>query len=224
MIPFMVKRLILKDWYFQRLPILGAIGVGAIALLMVSVGGEAAFFSGTVLLVTVLIALGVHLVMATVVNEHTAQTLPFVMSLPISPREYTAAKILANLLIFLVTWGALSIGTGAVILGRATVPDGFLPFAAVILGEILASYCLLLAVALVTESQGWAIGVIVTTNFLFNAFLFWVAHMPSVAATMGTDVIVWTDALVLLLVAELAAIVFLLVFTFWARARKKDLL
>jgi ABC-type transport system involved in multi-copper enzyme maturation permease subunit len=220
----MVKRLILKDWYFQRMPILGAVGVGAVALLMVSAGGEAAFFSGTVLLVTVLIALGVQLAMATVVNEHTGQTLPFVMSLPISPREYTLAKILANLLIFLMAWGALSIGAGAVILGRASVPDGFLPFAAVMLGELLVSYCLLLAVALVTESQGWSVAVIVTTNFLFNAFLYWVAHMPSVAATMGKDVIVWTDAIVLLLVAELMAIVLLLASTFWARARKRDFL
>ena len=42
--------------------------------------------------------------MATVVEERTDQTLPFVMSLPISAAEYTTAKILANLLIFLIPW------------------------------------------------------------------------------------------------------------------------
>ena len=52
--------------------------------------------------------------MVTVVEERNEQTLPFVMSLPISPMEYTTAKILANLLIFLVPLGALMLGSFAV--------------------------------------------------------------------------------------------------------------
>ena len=63
-----------------------------VALLLVSNGGEGSFYAGCILLFTVLISLGIHLAMLTVVEERTQQTLPFVMSLPISPRDYTVAK------------------------------------------------------------------------------------------------------------------------------------
>ena len=224
MIALMVKRLVMKDWYFQRLPIAGSVVIGAVALVLVGMGRQGAFFIGTILLLTVLIALGAQLVIATVINEHTEHTLPFVMSLPISQRDYTSAKILANMLIFLVAWLALGAGTVAVIIGRASVPDGLLPFTAVMLVEILVSHTLLLAVALVTESQGWAIGTMVTTNFLLNGFLYWVAHMPAVATTMGTEQIVWSTPILLLLAAEVSVICFLLAFTFWAQARKTEFL
>ena len=98
----MVKLLILKDWYLQRWMILGSLVAGALALAITVSSRKAAFFLGIILLVTVLVAVGAQLAIATVVNERKEQTLAFVMSMPISSREYTTAKILANLLIFLV--------------------------------------------------------------------------------------------------------------------------
>jgi ABC-2 type transport system permease protein len=220
----MVKRLILKDWYFQRWTIVAYLAAGALALTLLGTGGEAYFFAGSVLLITVLIALGIHIAMVTIVQERTDQTLPFVMSLPVSPREYTTAKILANLLIVLVPWLALSLGTFAVIAGRAGVPDGLLPFAALLLVEIFAGYCLLLAVALVGESQGWAIGAIVFGNLFFQGFMYHVSHIPSIAATMKGDGVRWSQPAVTLLLAEFAVIVLLLGLTFFFQGRKTDFL
>jgi len=218
----MVKRLILKDWYFQRWTIVAYLAAGALALFFLGTGGEAFFFAGSVLLLTVLIALGIHIAMVTIVQERTDQTLPFVMSLPVSPREYTTAKVLANLLIFLVPWLALSLGTFAVIAGRAGVPDGLIPFATLLLVEIFAGYCLLLAVALVSESQGWAIGAIVFGNLFFQGFMYHVSHVPSIAAAMKGDGIRWSQTAVTLLLAEFAVIVLLLGLTFFFQGRKTD--
>ncbi|MEP6473109.1 MAG: hypothetical protein ABJC74_05270, partial [Gemmatimonadota bacterium] len=154
----MVKRLILKDWYLMRAAIAGYLGAGALGLYLLTVGSEAAFTAGYILLITVLIAVGMHLAMVTVVVERTEHTLPFVMSLPISPAEYTAAKILANVLIFLVPWAALFSGAIAIISILVDVPDGLIPFVTVVLLEIFAAYCIVLAVAVVSESQNWTIG------------------------------------------------------------------
>jgi ABC-2 type transport system permease protein len=218
----MVQRLILKDWYFNRWGIAGYLVAGALALAMVGFGNEVAFSAGSILLITVLITVGIHLTMATVINERSEHTLPFVMSLPISAMEYTTAKILANLLIFLIPWTTMLVAAVAVIASRATVPDGLIPFVVIILTEILVSSCLLMAVALVTESQGWTIGAIVFGNLFFQAFLYYVAHIPSIAQAISADSLAWNGAEIALLLGEVAAIIGLIGLTFWLQARKTD--
>src|SRR5580704_12324357 len=102
----MVKLLILKDWYLQRWMILGSLLAAALALAITVSTGKAGLFLGITLLVTVLIGIGAYVAVATNIDERKNQTLAFVMSLPVSTREYTSAKILGNLLIFLVPWSA----------------------------------------------------------------------------------------------------------------------
>lgn len=220
----MIKRLVVKDWYLQRGAIVPYLGWGALALTLLALGGEYWFFAGSILLLTLLIAKGIHLAMATVIEERTGQTLSFVMSLPISPMEYTIAKVLANMLLFLTAWMALSIGTIAVIAGREAVPDGLIPFTAVILVDIFVGYCLILGVALVTESQAWTIWSIVVTNLLFQAVLYYVSHIPTVAIEMKGAEVVWSRPVLLVLLAEAAAIVLTLAITFYLRSRKTDFL
>ena len=218
----MVRRLMLKDWYFHRWSIAGYVAGGALALAIIGFGNDVAFSAGSIILVSLLIAVGIHLTMATVINERKEHTLPFVMSLPISARDYTTAKILANVLIFLVPWTTMLIAAVAVVAGRAAVPDGMIPFVVIMLTEILASSCLVLAVALVTESQAWTVCAIVFGNLFFQAFLYLVAHIPSIAQAITADSAAWNGAEVALLLGELASIAGLLGLTFWLQARKTD--
>jgi len=131
----MVKRLILKDWYLQRWLILGSLPAGAITLGIIAIGGNAGFFLGILLLVTVIIAVGGQLAVATMVSERKEQTLAFVISLPISYREYTAAKILGNLLIFLVPWITLVLGSFALLMFPPALHLGLIPFVAIMAAE-----------------------------------------------------------------------------------------
>ncbi len=220
----MIRRLVLKDWYFQRKAMLVYLAAGALALALVANSGEGSFFAGSILLITVLITVGIHLAMATVVEERKDQTLAFVMSLPVSAKEYTTAKILANLLIFLFPWLALLVGSFAVIASRTALPDGLIPFTAIVLLEIFASSVLILSVALVSESQNWTIGAIVFGNLFFQGFLYFVSHLPDIAQTMNGPRIVWSPAAINLLVAELTAIALLVGLTFWLQSRKTDFL
>ena len=218
----MVKRLILKDWYFHRWVIASYIAGGAIALAMIAQPHEFTFYVGCILLVTVLLSLGIHLPMSTVVEERKEQTLPFVMSLPISVKEYTTAKILANVAIFTVPWSVLLLGTFGVIAGRPSIPDGLIPYAMIILTEVFVGYCIILATALISESQGWTIGAIVATNLLFQAVMYGVSHMPAIARTMRTNTIEWNSTAMTLLFSEVVLIVALLLVTYALQMRKKD--
>jgi ABC-type transport system involved in multi-copper enzyme maturation permease subunit len=205
----------------MRWAIAGYLAAGAVALLLLDAGHEGAFYAGCILLLTILISVGIHLVMATVVLERSEHTLPFVMSLPISPREYTAAKILANMLIFLVPWAALLIGS-VMIIAMASGHDGVIPFVIVVLTELFVSYCLILAVAIMSESQGWTIGAMVFGNLSLQAFLYLVSHIPSVASANNSPTMIWNQPTVTILLAEIAAIVLLLALTFRVQGRKRD--
>jgi len=217
----MVQRLVLKDWYFQRWPIAAYLAAGAIAIALIAGGTNGSFYAGTVLMITVMVTAGVSLAMTTVVSERSEQTLPFVMSLPVSTLEYTTAKILANVSIFLLPWTALTVGTLALLAAGA---PGMLPIATLTLVEMLTSYCLILMVAIVTESQGWTIGVMAAANLFLQAYLYYVARMPAVAQSMKGKVAIWDRGTIALLILQVVLSLVFLGLAFVLRARRKDVL
>lgn len=217
----MVKRLVLKDWYFQRYALIGAVAGGALSLWLIGLGSGAAFYFGTILLLTLLITVGFYLAFATVVREREHQTLVFVMTLPITPAEYTMAKVLANLLIFMVPWTVLVLGTWLVISVTA-IPEGLLPFAVLVFVQMLAGYVLALAAAIITETQGWVVVALIAANLFFQFFLYSVSHIKAIADNMKAATTSWTEPALLVLLAQVVAIVGMLALTFYVQGRKKD--
>lgn len=220
----MVKLLILKDWYLQRWTILGSVAGGALALAITMSFGKAGFFIGMILLVTVLIASGDQLAFALVVNERKEKTLAFIMSLPISLVEYTASKVLANLLIFLIPWTAVLIGSLTLILATPAIPHGLVPYVTIMGLEILVTIFFVSCVAIVSESQSWAIATVIVGNVGFNVAGYCVAHIASIATTMFGATVVWNPVSVAILLAELAAIALLIAVTFFVQSRKTHFL
>jgi ABC-type transport system involved in multi-copper enzyme maturation permease subunit len=220
----MIEHLIRKDWSFNRNIIVGALVLGAISLAGVAMDSQGAFYIGSTAFITVVIGLGILLVFMTVIQERKAQTLPFVMSLPISAMQYTTAKVLANLLIFLVPWTALTVSAVLLILGREGLPDGLIPFTAIMLLELFAAYCCLLAVAIVSESETWTIVAMVTLNLFFNVFLYAMSHVEGIGAHMQGASPVWNAAVWWALAGSLAAATLCLAATFYLQSRKTDFL
>ena len=221
---YMVRRLIWKDWYLERWMILASLLAGAFTLGVIVAGGKAGFILGLIALVTVLIGVGVQLAFATTVYERKEQTLPFVMSLPISYREFTAAKILSNLLIFLVPWLALVLGSFGLLVVIPGMPRGIIPYVAIMSTEILVSTCLVAAVAITTESQGWTVGAMLFGNLGLNGFGYYVAHVGSIAKGMWGPRIQWSPAASNILTTEFVVIALLLCLTFFFQSRKRDFL
>jgi hypothetical protein len=220
----MVRRLILKDWYLQRLPILLSLLGGAAAMAILLFGGKAGFMLGLILLITVLVTISAMVTINLTVLERREQTLPFVMSLPISYREYTAAKLLGVLVIFLIPWSLFMAASFAVLAFSPTKSQGLIPYVAIMGTEILVSACLITVAGLITESQGWAIGAMMVGNVALNGVGYLVAHLDGVSRYMFGPVVRWTPTSSGLLLAEYVAILSLLGGTFFLQSRKKDFL
>jgi ABC-type transport system involved in multi-copper enzyme maturation permease subunit len=219
----MIRHLVAKDWDFNRVPLAAAMGAGLIALAMLYWSAtNLVFYLGAVLLITVVITIGIYLAFLTVIHEHTKGMLPFVMSLPITVREYTAAKLLSNGLLFLLPWAALGVGTAAVILARDGIPDGLLPYATLLLFHMMTGYVLTLAAAIVTGSEGWTIAVAGATNLAFQGFMFWTGNLPDIAANTQGPVAVWSSSVRWLIAAELLAVVVIVAITWGWQARRTD--
>ncbi len=202
----MVWRLILKDWYLQRLPILLSLLGGAAAMAILLFGGKAGFMLGLILLITVLVTISAMLTINLTVLERREQTLPFVMSLPISYREYTAAKLLGILGIFLIPWSLFMAASFTILALSPTKSQGLIPYVAIMGTEILVSTCLITAVGLITESQGWAIAAMMVGNVALNGVGYLVAHLDGVSRYMFGPAVRWTPTSSGLLVAEYLAI------------------
>lgn len=220
----MIRHLVLKDWHFQRAPLAGALALGLLALGLLLSPSQGVFYLGSVLLLTVVISIGIFLAFLTVVQERTQGMLPFLFSLPIGIREYTAAKLVANLGLFLLPWLVLGAGAAAVILQRESVPDGLLPYTLVLLLHVLTGYILTLAAAIITGSEGWTIAVMATINLALQGYIYWSARLDDVAATISGPTVVWVPSLRTIAAVELAVVAVALLATWHWQSRRTDLL
>jgi ABC-2 type transport system permease protein len=219
----MVRRLIWKDWYLNRMGILASLigGVTTLALVAAMHASQVALILGVIVVVTILIGMGAMVMMSAAV-ERKQQTLPFVMSLPISYLEYTTAKIVGGMMIFLVLWVGLVIEVVATILLAPGFPHGVIPFVVIMSVEILMSTCLITAVAVTTESHGWAVAATQVGAISLNGIGWSIVRLPEIGGNMNSATVRWNGTETAMLAAELALIVLMIVITFFVQARKKD--
>jgi ABC-2 type transport system permease protein len=220
--PVMIRHLVTKDWEFQRRPIALAMAGGIVSLILLFSNSSGMFYVGSVLLITVVISIGIYLAFLTVISERTEGMLPFIMSLPIGVREYTAAKLAANLGLFVIPWLAAIGAAIAVVLTRDAVPDGLLPYALLLLLHLATGYVLTLATALATGSPGWTIAVGGGANLFLQFFMYWTSHLTDVAATIDGPVVVWVSSIRWLILAEVLAIAVTLWVTWIWQSRRTD--
>lgn len=218
----MISILIRKDVRLVVLPVLCYLAAGLASVAMMGVERLAWFYAGSVLLITSLIALGFHPPMATVVGERKEQTLAFVMSMPITPADYTWSKLLANLLLFFAPWALLLAATVGLILLRPSMPDGLIPYAVILFGAIAASAVLILCIGIVSESMHWTIATQIASNLVFQGVMYAASNATAIKATMQGDVADWNGTALTFLGIELAIAVLALPATLWLQSRKTD--
>jgi ABC-2 type transport system permease protein len=215
----LVLRLIVKDWYLNRatlalIAVVGSLSVGVLYWRQGMIG-----FSAILAALITTVFLSILLPMNTIVNERKRQNLPFVMSLPISPMEYTTAKILGNLLAFVVLWLAIAIGVVGPI---ARAGSGALPLALVAALAPFVGFCLLLAVAIVMESEAWATTTMGVCNVSYS-FWFVLSRVPGLRnQDLRSPVAVWSQPVLLILATEIAVILLAIGLTFYIQSKKTD--
>lgn len=219
----MVRRLIWKDWFLNRAAISFSVigGMATLGLVAAMRGSLIGLILGSIVVVGLLIGVGQVVMMSTVL-ERKQQTLPFVMSLPISYREYTMAKIAGGLLIYLVLWTALVAGVLGTILLTSGFPHGLVPFVLIMSLELLMGTCLVMTISIATESQGWTIAATQAGVLGVNGIGWWIVRFPDIGGSMTSATVRWSSTANALVTAELAVIALMIVITFFVQARKKD--
>ncbi len=218
------KALVTKDIQLNAVPLVLYFLLGLFSLWLLTSPRLGVFNTGAVILISMIIIVGIHMVTTTVTSERNDQVLPFVMSLPISFMQYTHAKIIANLGVFLGFWLVMLGGLMWVIFGQEQVPDGLAIFTLILMLEMLVMFTLLLAVGLIFESQSVTVVVMSVTNVGLSLFMFWLSGFEAINAYMQTEQVVWNSTAVTFVVSELVLVSALLLITYVVQARKKNFL
>src|SRR6516164_10485246 len=116
-----ISILFLKDLYLSRRPLFAYFAAG-IACSALGVVPQPTFaFVGFVLILTVAIGSGMHLLGELLISEGNDQTRTFILSLPVSLLDYSVAKIAVVLTTFLIPWFTM---LASLIILTAVIPPG----------------------------------------------------------------------------------------------------
>ena len=217
-----VQTLILTDWQRHRVAILLSIAGGGVALGLLQLGGEIATILGVTWFFVSLIVLGSMVPASNVVNERKKQILPFLMSLPLSITQYTMAKTVSTVGIFLVPWLTLVVAAVSFIVGRESIPDGMIPTTIILSTLTLIGFCVIAGVALVSESEGWTMAATVVANTSYGYGWYLLVRNPVIREGMKSPVVVWSPEVLTIIAVEVAVIVGILGLTFYLQSRKRD--
>lgn len=217
-----IGRLILKDWRLNRRLISLVFAIGFAALVLVRYGGETARLLGAVWFFVALIVFGSILPGTTIVNERKKQTLAFIMSLPVSATQYTAAKIVAIWALFVGLWLMLIIAALVVIETGHTIPRGVIPMLLILAMLPLLGFCITSSACLVGESETWLIAANLVCNSSYWFVWYLLARIPSLTADWKGPQPVWNSAAQIVLGSEVAVVAVILAVTLFLQSRKRD--
>ena len=219
----MIKRLVLKDWELMKKTIAAYMVAGIITIGIMGMATEITFNVGGILMITLLIVIGSRSAIESVVNEKKDQTLPFILSLPVSAQDYAFAKLLSNLVLYFVPWLILVLGMLAVIVSTP-IYNGVIPLVVMVSVYILASYCCYLGTALLTYSEGMTVAVMIVTNLLLNGFIIGLMILPEINQSFGAPTASWNSMSLGILLAEILFIALVLLLTGYLQNRKSSFL
>ena len=219
----MVWKLVVKDWQVYQKQLAGFVAGMLLALGLVGMGTPLMASAGALLLLVQLLVVGTYAIQSSIMAERKLQTMPFIMSLPVTPMDVYWGKLLANLVIYLVPFLLVTGGLLALILSTPR-PDGAVPWLAVVALFMLTIFCVSLCVAIAVESEGWNIFAILALMTLIGPFLYWVSRLDGIVQYLKADDIVWSAPVLGVLAAEVAVIAVAILVTSWIHARKASFL
>jgi hypothetical protein len=214
-----VKLLVVKDWQLFRKQLAFYVLAGFVALCFLGLAKPWAFYVGSLMLIIVLVSAACFSISTSLLTERKEQTLAFVMSLPVSPADFTIAKLIGNLLTFAVPFVVMLAGMLALVL-FTPLPDGLFVYTLLIFAYLLFAFAISLAVAMTVESEGWATFAMIGSMVMINPFIMAMAQIPEINDRVGQDALVWTTPAVAILVALVTLAVAIIAGTTWHHARK----
>ena len=216
-----IRILFLKDLFLSRRPLFAYFVAGLAASAVACIPDATFSFIGFLLVITVAISSGIHLIGTLMLAETTDQTRLFVMSLPISLLDYSIGKISVVLTTYLIPWTAMlaCLTIATFVMGK----QGNVVVLPAIFFYLLGAFMLQLVTAVVSESVGFTICVMVACNICLNVFLMKLFENPEITAVTKSDVLTWPNIVLQIVAVELLIIVVALAMAFLFQTRKRDL-
>ncbi|HVS22219.1 MAG TPA: ABC transporter permease [Gammaproteobacteria bacterium] len=215
-----VWQLVVKDLRLAWPLVAGSLVLGVLSF-VVSPWSALTFFVGGSVLVIALILLNVMLVSQSLIAERKEKIRVFMLSMPVSTTQYSVAKLLSSLIAYLVPAVLLTLG-GVILLLATPLPNGFVPLFVATSVHCLLYFCVFLAFALVTDSQGWITTVIVCGNVSVSFVIPGLINLSSIQGSLGAEVAVWSADVVAFIAIELVLAVAALAISFVVNSRKTE--
>jgi len=217
------RKLVAKELYVNRWMIAGTAAATALAAFACTFGATA-FNVGALAWITAVIACGVMLAIYGVAHERKEQSLQFVLSLPISIRQYVFAKTAGLLLSYLLPWLVATASAVVLVLASPDVPDGLLPYVAVLSGFLLANFSVVLCGALHARSEAAVVALIILTNMAVSVFMFVVGALPGIRDHLSGPVPIWNGTILNVLLVEALVLAIAVTLPLATAARRRDFL
>lgn len=214
-----IRLLIAKDWQLFQKQLAVYVLAGMVALCFLGLARPWAFYVGSLMLLIVLVSAACFSISTSLVVERKEQTLAFVMSLPVSPLDFTVAKLAGNLLTFAVPFVVLLAGTLGVVL-LTPLPDGLVVYALLIFAYLSFAFAVSLAVAMTVQSEGWATFAMIGSMVMINPYIMALSQIPEISTRVGADAVAWTTPAVAILGTLVALALALVGATAWLHGRK----
>lgn len=218
-----MKRLIIKDWQiYQKQMAAYTLGL-LVGLTLVGMGRPWSFYLGGLLLLVLMICVGGFAIGSSLINERKDHTLPFVLSLPITPMMFYWSKLIANASIYLVAF-LLVVASVVFLVMFTPLPDGLLVWSLLIFGFLATIFFVSLCAALVVESEGWNLFVQIGLSTLVSPYMMGLGMIDSIAKNIRTNNVVWSVEALSIFAAQIGLIASAIAVTAWLQRRKSSFL
>lgn len=181
------------------------------------------FFNlGFTLLIIPACSCGIFLSMKTIVMEKEKSTQSFIMSLPVTVKEFTQAKLLVNLPVFSILWLLVSGVAFYFCFGLGVFPTGTVPFITMIFVGIFVAYTGILCASLLFQSMAVTILTVMTSELGTAAYLWIVAYLEPIKSHVYGPEMVWNPTAISIVGTQIFVAVSTLLMTWYLQNKKRD--
>ena len=219
----MIKLLVIKDFQIYQKQLAAFVAGMILALSLIGTGKPWPFAVGSLLLLVLLVTIGSFSIQTSLITERKEQTVPFIMSLPVTPMEFYWGKLLGTLAIYLVPFTLVAGGSIALVLGTP-LPDGLLVFFLLVYCFLLMCFCVHLCVAIAVASEAWIMFTMMALMTLLGPYIYGIVRVAAIGRNLNTNNIVWSGTSFGLLAAQLAVIAIAIGVSSWLHSRKTSFL
>lgn len=222
-----VSQLVTKDLRLMRgtivsFALVSLVLIAALSFLIGRIPNWIVFNIGFIMLIGPAGTCGIVVLIKSNVFEKEKSTQSFIMSLPLTVKEFTRAKLWLNLPVFGIFWLIVSAAAFYFAFGRGLFPLGAIPFVTMVFLGVFVAYACILSTSLLTQSLGVTVLAITLFELATSAYLWTVAFISPIAEHIWGAVPVWNPTAIAILTAQALVAATVLLATVFVQSRKRD--